>query len=102
MASVTVGRQYSTAIGYLNVKKFKKCVNVDLEYWIHLLVCPYLLQITVRFLGERRTIDILSDTQLPQLSSSTLQVLLVCPLLVFFYSDKHNTILCLLVVLSRP
>ena len=37
MASVTVGRQYSTAIGYLNVKKFKKCVNVDLEYWIHLL-----------------------------------------------------------------
>ena len=48
-----------------------------------LLVCPYLLQITVRFLGERRTTDALSDTQLPQLSTSTLQVLSVHPFLVF-------------------
>ena len=33
----------------------------------------------MRFLGERCTIDELSDTQLPQLSTSILQVLSVCP-----------------------
>ena len=51
--------------------------NYIYVYRIHLTFCPYLLQVTVRFLGERRVIEALSDTQLPQPSTNTLQVLSV-------------------------
>ena len=87
MASVTVGRQYSTTIGYLNIKKFKKHV-INCQPWVlDSPICPYLLQITVRFLGERRMIDVLSDTQLPQLSTSTLQVLSVHRFSVLIFTE---------------
>ena len=51
--------------------------NYIYVYWIHLTFCPYLLQVTVRFLGERSVIEALSDTRLPQPSTNTLQVLSV-------------------------
>ena len=65
------------------------------------LVCPYLLQITVRFLGERRTIDVLSDTQLPQPSTSTLQVLSVHPFSVFCTAISILCYIYPLLVFSR-